>query len=262
MSAPTSPMTEEVVFPPTSTSQAAAPTDATTSGAYSQPADRINVPVELSILPPSTESCLVNFAHTVSSTQSAAADARCEPGRDGAGIGDSGGTIKPSSGGANEPDVDSASASAVVGASAPARTLEQRCDSLSEHLHNQNLGDESEAAMGQRADETSKSSSVETSDSAVLRKGGGASSIAGMFPYQIVGTSGVNRPQENDASCVNSGADFLPALNGGNRDQGSSMPAVVRVPSFLPLMVGIVHAGTFCHRCFMEVVVVFVYLTI
>ena len=157
-------------------------------------------------------------------------------------IQDTGGAIKPNSDAASELVADAAAA--VLGAAAaPDRTLEQHCDSLSEHLPNQNLSDELKAVQGGKTDETwSSSAAAETCNSAVESKGSGVSGTAGMFSSQTAeAAAGLKRLKEKDTSALNSAADFSPTLNGGIAVQNPSKMAVVRVPSFLPLMVGIVH---------------------
>ena len=283
VSAPTSPMTDEVAFPPMTPPQTTPPTDAAPSGTSSQPTDatahvpqsqttqsRADIPPELSALPPgitsvrSPPAVVSPQAQAVNNMHSPGAGSGCQLNRDDAvqdrsgtikpsnddAIQDAGGTIKPNSDAASELDADAASA--VLGAAAaPDRTLEQRGDIRSEHLHNQNLSDELEAVQGGKTDGTSSTSAAaETYNSAVGSEGSGVSRTAGMFPSQTAEAAvGLNKLREKDASALNSGADFSPTLNGGIAVQNPSKMAVARVPSFLPLMVGIVHLIFFFNGC-------------
>ena len=255
--------------------QTTTPTDAVRSATSSQPTDatvhvpqspttqsRADIPPELSALPLGTISVrsppavVSPQAQVVNNKHSPAAGPACQLNKDDAvqdrsstikssndgAIQDTGGAIKPNSDAASELVADAAAA--VLGAAAaPDRTLEQHCDSLSEHLPNQNLSDELKAVQGGKTDETwSTSAAAETCSSAVEGKGSGVSGTAGMFPSQTAeAAAGLKRLKEKDTSALNSAADFSPTLNGGIAVQNPSKMAVVRVPSFLPLMVGIVH---------------------
>ena len=152
-----------------------------------------------------------------------------------------GGAVKPNDKGAAVPD--GAAGPDVDSASAPSRAPEQH--RLSQRLHDQNHGDKSEVTQDQKTGETPSTSVAQINDSAMRNNGENAASKTDEVLCRQAGvTSAENRPPGNGASCLSSGADFSQASNDDVPSQGPSDMAASRVPSFLPLMVGIIYLCT------------------